>query len=268
MAIRWSGKLSDEVYDTLNRYNRKIKRLEKIGGYITPKTITFKEIVEMSNNRNELKRVLETLRGYNKRGAEKTITLKNNVRLSKYQYDLAKKNQKVAKMKATRRLNYIKKLEVTEYGEKQNLNYYQMGDERILNLQARLKKLSTPLEEVPKQDFREFIDYLGETSRVDYSYRDKTYMNNYFDEMIFNLGYAVGYDKNKIQEMKDKIFNNLSDTQIYKMMGSEEAIRSISDWYSIIHSRYLLNKTNSELVRNEFQELYENLDKIINSYGG
>ena len=268
MAIRWTGKLSDEVYDTLKRYNRKIKRLEKIGGYITPKTITFDEVVEMSSNRNELKKVLDTLKGYNKRGAEKTITLKNNVKLSKYQYDLAKKNQRVAKMKATRRLNYIKKLEVTEYGEKQNLNYYQMGDERVLNLQARLKKLSTPIDEVSKQDFGEFIEYLGETARVDYSHRDKTWLDNYFNEMIFNLGYAVGYNKDKIQEMKDKLLNNLSDTQIYKMMASEEAIRSISDWYSIIHSRYLLNKTNSELVRLEFDELYENLDKIIKSYGG
>lgn len=264
MAIRWTGKLSDELINVVNKYNKKINRLEKLDYSNLPSKINWKDIANSVKTRKDLYRTLEDLRTFNKRGSERIITLKSGVKTTNYQFNIAKRQQRIAKGRVKRRLNYLKSLEASEYGEKQGLYYYRMGDEQYLNLQKRLEKLSRPLEEI--SDFKNYTDYLSYTSLVDYNYRDKVYMNNYFDEMIFNLAYATGYDKNKINEMKNKIFDKLSDSQIYRMMNSEAAIKSLSEWYNIIHSRYLLNKTNINMVNNEFDALYESLDDIIKTY--
>ena len=66
--------------------------------------------------------------------------------------------------------------------------------------------------------------------------------------------------------MKNKIFDNLTDSQISKMLRSEEAFKSIREWYNNIHRRSGLNKGNLTLINEEFNELYENLDDIIATY--
>lgn len=266
MAVRWGGKFTDEVYDTIEKYNNKIKRLNKIGGYITPKPISFKEIKSLSNKKSDVNRILKTLKAYNVRGAEKSITLNSGAKISKYAYDIARKNQKIAKMKTTRRLNVLKNTYPTEYGVASKYNLANMGDESIRNLEARLNKLNRKVEDIPINDLSSFTSYLFETSFINYSIRDKNFMNAYFDEMIFNLGYAVGYPKDRIREMKNKIFDNLTDSQISKMLRSEEAFKSLRDWYNNIHRRSGLNKGNIILINEEFNELYENLDDIIATY--
>lgn len=263
MAIRITGKLTDDIIKITTKYNSKINRLSKLGYKNLPNKVYWKDVYNSVKTKKDLNRELSYLQEFTKKGSEKTITLKSGLKITQYQYNIAKRQQRIAKNRATRRLNYLKSLESSEYGEKQGTYYYKMGNEQVMNIEARIKKLNQNLQNIKSLDY---LDYLSNASLVDYSYRDKIYMSNYFDEMIFNLGYAVGFDKSKIQEMKDKIFNKLTDTQIARMMNSEEAIRSISEWYFIIHSRYTLNKTNIELVRNEYESLYESLDDIIKTY--
>lgn len=266
MAIRWTGKLSDEVFDTIDKYNNKIKRLEKLGGYVTPNKTSFKEIKELVNNRRDLERVLKSLKAYNVRGAEKTITLDSGAKISRYSYDLARKNQRIAKMKTTRRLNVLKNTIPTEYGVKSNYNLANMGDESIRNLEARLNKLNRNITNINPSDLNSYTKYLTETSFIDYNLRDRNFMSAYFNEMTFNLGFAIGFDKDKINEMKDKIYDRLTDRQIATMLRSEEAFKSLRDWYNNIHRRAGLNIGNLNLINAEFNELYENLDDIISTY--
>lgn len=266
MAIRWSGKLSDEVFETIEKYNNKIIRLNKKGGYITPSQITFKEIKQLAQKRSDLNRILKTLKEYNKRGAEKTITLDSGAKISKYAYNVGKRQQKIAKMKTTRRLNVLKNSVPTEYGVKSKYNFANMGDENIRNLEARLNKLNRSIENINPSDLKSYLSYLTDTAFIDYSIRDKAFMSAYFDEMTFNLGFAVGFDKEKIEEMKTKIYERLTDTQISTMLRNEEAFRSLRDWYNNIHRRSGLNRGNLNLINSEFNELYENLDDIIATY--
>lgn len=266
MAIRWTGKLSDEVFSTLEKYNTKIRRLNKKGGYITPKEMDIYDINRVVTKRSDLNRILKTLKAYNVRGAEKTITLDSGAKISKYAYDIAKKNQRIAKMKTTRRLNILKNTYPTEYGVFSKYNLANMGDENIRNLEARINKLNRSIDLINANDLESYTTYLLDTSFIDYSYRDKMFIRSYFDEMIFNIGYASGYDKNKINEMKSKIISKLSDSEIANMLRGEEAFRSLRDWYNNIHRRSGLHKGNLELIRAEFDELYENLDDILATY--
>ena len=50
------------------------------------------------------------------------------------------------------------------------------------------------------------------------------------------------------------------------MMKGEEAIKSLSEWYPILHEAKTINEGNISLIQAEYDELYNNLDKIIKSY--
>ena len=169
-------------------------------------------------------------------------------------------------MKTTRRLNVLKNTIPTEYGVKSNYNLANMGDESIRNLEARLNKLNRNITNINPSDLNSYTKYLTETSFIDYNLRDRNFMSAYFNEMTFNLGFATGFDKAKINEMKDKIYDRLTDRQIATMLRSEEAFKSLRDWYNNIHRRAGLNIGNLNLINAEFNELYENLDDIISTY--
>lgn len=267
MALRMNLQTSREIFNVINAYNRKITRLSKTGGYITPQKVSFEDVVKNVNNKAELNRVLKALRLYNVRGMEKPITTKSGVTLSRYRYNLIKNNQRSAKRKVSRRLNKLSKIKPTTYGEKDSeYTYAQMGDPQIENLRARKRKLKTDIENLSKENLREYETYLENVNSIDYNYRDKIYMDNYLNDMIFNLGRGAGVSNETIEEIREKILNNMSNNEIINMMQGEEAIRSLSDWYPVIHRKGGLNLGNVKLIQAEFEELRKNIDKIINTY--
>ncbi len=262
--LRITGKTTDKVINVVEEFNRKVRRIARSGNYNVPSQVSWKEILENAKTRADLNRELSYLQEFSKKGAEKQIVLPSGVRTTQYEYNIAKKRQSLAKRRTKARLKLMKSRELTELGERQGTYLYRMGDEAFENMKARLEKLERPLETM--ENLQSYYKYLENASFVNYSYRDKIYMDNYFNEMSFNLAFAVGYDKAKIQEMKDKIYSRLTDTQIAEMMNSEEAFISMTSWYNNIHRKEGLRKENVELIRLQLNDLYENLDTIIDTY--
>lgn len=267
MALRMNLKTSREIFSVLNTYNKKITRLNKKGGYITPDTLTFEDVLKNVKNRKELNRTLKALRLYSKRGIEDTITNKGGYTTSRYNVELARKIQSRNRQKITRRINIIGNVKPTTYGKKDtDYTYAQMGDSTVENLKLRQEKLKKDITRMSRSEFEDYRNYLETVDQIDYNYRDKAYMNNYLNEMIFNLGNAVAFDREKIETMRETILSKLSDSEIVEMMRGEESIKSLSEWYPIIHEAKGLNSGNIGLIREEFEELYGNLNKIIKSY--
>lgn len=267
MAIRMNLKTSREIFNVLNTYNRKVTRLNKKGGYITPDILTFNDVINNVKNRKELNRTLQALRLYSKRGIEETITTKGGYTTSRYNLTLTKRIQSRNRQKITKRINLVGNVKPTTYGKRDSdYTYAQMGDSTVENLKLRREKLKKDITLMNRADFEDYANYLETVDEIDYNYRDKTYMNNYLNEMLFNLANAVGYDREKIEVMRDSILSKLSDTEIVEMMRGEESIKSLSEWYPIIHEARGLNSGNIGLIREEFEELYSNLNKIIKSY--
>lgn len=264
MAIRITGKLSDEVYEVVNEFNKKIRRLARTGNYNLPSQKVWQDVLESAKTRADLNRELKYIKEFNKRGAEKSIVLPSGIRTTQYEYNIAKKRQALALRRTKARLKRIEARELTELGEKQGTYLYRMGDSAYENMLKRLEKLEQPLETNP--NFKKYATYLESASLVNYTVRDKTYMDNFFNEMNVNLAYAVGFDRAKIDEMKKKIFSRLTDKQIAEMMSSEEAFISLSSWYNNIHRRNGLIGKNKEMVLEQYNDLYENLDSIIDTY--
>ena len=267
MAIRMNLKTSREIFSVLNTYNRKVTRLNKKGEYITPDILTFNDVINNVKNRKELNRTLQALRLYSKRGIEETITTKGGYTTSRYNLTLTKRIQSRNRQKIAKRINLVGNVKPTTYGKKDSdYTYAQMGDSTVENLKLRREKLKKDITLMNRREFEDYANYLETVDEIDYNYRDKAYMNNYLNEMMFNLANAVGYDREKIEDMRDSILSKLSDTEIVEMMRGEESIKSISEWYPIIHEARGLNSGNIGLIREEFEELYNNLNKIIKSY--
>ena len=158
MAIRITGKLTDDIIKITTKYNSKINRLSKLGYKNLPNKVYWKDVYNSVKTKKDLNRELSYLQEFTKKGSEKTITLKSGLKITQYQYNIAKRQQRIAKNRATRRLNYLKSLESSEYGEKQGTYYYKMGNEQVMNIEARIKKLNQNLQNIKSLDY---LDYLS-----------------------------------------------------------------------------------------------------------
>ena len=110
MAIRYDKKITNEINKTIRNFNQKIKRLEKQErDLILPNKITKKELISDVSNRNELKRRLNELKRYSKRGIEETKVLKSGAKISIYEYENLKREITRQKRLLTRQINVLGK---------------------------------------------------------------------------------------------------------------------------------------------------------------
>ena len=86
--IRYDKKLNNEIAKTIRNFNNKIRRLEKLGRDLDlPEKVTRKDLTSSSYTRKELKRKLERLKSFSKRGDEESIKLDSGLIISKYEYE-------------------------------------------------------------------------------------------------------------------------------------------------------------------------------------
>ena len=109
MAIRYDKKLNQEINRTIKNFNQKIRRLEKQEREVLPSTISKKELKESVYTRSELKRRLQELQRFSKRGAEEVLTTKSGLKITKYELENLKRESKIIKARLTREINKMKK---------------------------------------------------------------------------------------------------------------------------------------------------------------
>jgi hypothetical protein len=96
---------------------------------------------------------------------------------------------------------------------------------------------------------------------------DSIFKENYF-EMFAVLGYFMGYDADKLNEIKDKLYK-LRPDKFLKLFNEERAIKAILDYYPLIINgdTMLVNKEDyKEDVINLYDAIYENIDDILQGY--
>ena len=105
---------------------------------------------------------------------------------------------------------------------------------------------------------------LNKTAAI-YRKDKEIFYNNFLDGTLLNTAYFVGYDSEKIKYIKDKL-NELSPTQFTKAFETEQALKDVQ-------LRYDLTKEDGitpEILENDItpllDNLYENIDQIVDSY--
>ena len=265
--IRYNKALVDKINKTVRNYNANINRLQKVNPSLAlPEKMTATSLRNMSENRQELNRNLAKLKRFSKRGAENTIVLPSGDFISEYELNELKRESARLQRNLTRRINELASTIPKVAGVKQDYTYAEMGDMRLNNMIAKrdtLKRMSKNIS--VGGDLKNFTKLI-ETTRNKQSYQISIFKNNYLDKMLMYQAYSIGYDQNRINEIKEKIIR-LSDRDFLKFFDEEKIVQMVRDKYQ--DSKAMTGDTYfsfEEQMRDIFDELYENIDEYLKDY--
>lgn len=264
MAIRYDAKLNKEINRVVRNFNNKINRLKKEdSSLLLPETVSVRGLKSEMFSRKDMIRKLKDLERFSIRGMENTITTEGGVDISKYEYDLIKRESRRIKSYLTRQLKTVSNITPTVAGVPQDATYSEMGSQQVANLIARREALEKgSIAKMSNAGLKDFISLLNK-NRQRMNYQTNIFRDNYMNKMLFNLGYFIGYDKDKINDIKAKM-NELSDKQFMEMFNTDLLIQSIRDFYNESHNADPTENAVDLTVL--YDELYKNIDSIIENF--
>lgn len=149
--IRWTSTDNKEIARVVRNFNAKINRITKKNPQmknVLPKfwdsetesftdKLTVRQVKELINTRQDLKRELNSLKRFSKKGAEQVVVIsnnENNIQLTKWQK--TEMNRRVANINRRRanRLELISETEVESRGQKLGYTRGQLGMGKIQEL--------------------------------------------------------------------------------------------------------------------------------------
>ena len=220
----------------------------------------------MSESRKELNRTLASLKRFSQRGAEDTIILPSGEFISNYELKELKRESARLQRNLTRRINELAGTTPKVAGIKQDYTYAEMGDMRLNNMIAKRDTLKRMSKTITKGgDLKNFTKLL-ETTRNKQNYQISIFKNNYLDKMLMYQAYSIGYDQDRINEIKEKL-NRLSDKDFLKFFDEEKIVQMVRDKYQDSKGMTGENYFSfEEQMRDIFDELYDNIDDYLKDY--
>ena len=265
--IRYNKELVNKINKTVQNYNAKIRRLEKQNPALSlPEKIKAKSLKNISNSRQELNRNLAKLKRFSARGAEENIILPSGDIISVYELSELKRESARLQRNLTRRINELAGTTPKVAGVKQDYNYAEMGDMRLNNMIAKRNTLKQMTKNITKTGSLSNYKKLIETTKNKQNYQISIFRNNYIDKMLTYQAYSIGYDKEKINVIKEKL-NRLNDKDFLKFFDEEKLVQMVRDKY--IDSTKLKGDAYfsfEEEMTNIFDELYNNIDDYLKDY--
>lgn len=146
--IRWKPSDNEELTRIVRNFNSKITRTLKKNPELKnalPDKVSVKELKELINTRADLKRELNSLKRFSKRGSESIVTYGDyNIKVTKWQK--AEMNRRVAIINRRRedRRKRIEALEMTQGGKSLGYTKGQFGMGKIELLELNPMKAFTP----------------------------------------------------------------------------------------------------------------------------
>lgn len=265
MAYKFSKSSEQELKKAVNKFNRKIKRLETVDREIDiPEKANISAIKERVTTKWDLNREIDRLERFSKRNAEELIKNKSGVVLSRWEFENIQKEQKRLSAKLSRDIESYSKITPTAFGKKQKETYALMGDEKLSNLKARKRALSGKnVMKLDKEALSSLETLINKTSAI-YRKDKEVFYNNYLDGTILNLGYYVGYDQEKLNYIREKL-SELSPNQFTKAFEQEQALKDLQYKYAISHEDISPELIESD-VTTTLDKVYENIGQIVETY--
>lgn len=218
--IRWKrsdyAKLGKAVAN-FNRQIDKVKNGENLD-YL-PEKFNYKDVKANILTRQELNRKINELKRFSRKGASDLYLTQSNMKMTKWEYNELKINERVAKAKLTREINAFNneplKLE-------SNYTRAQMGSQKLEEMKATRKNLGN-LENLTGKAFERLKARLRNYGSSDFSMkRAIIYRENYIKTMKKYKNFRH-YDK------LDKKMQELSNPeQFYDFMSANELTKDLT----------------------------------------
>lgn len=246
--IRWSDSDSKELARVVRNFNAKVNRLGKQNPQIKnvlPEKVSVAQLKELINTRQDLKRELNALKRFSRRGAEKIVEIPYtdyNLKITKWQK--AEMNRRVAiiNKRRERRLAEISNIEMTDRGKPLGYTRGQLGMGKQTELSLRPMNAFT--KSMSQTDLKYKWKAIRTESQSDYfTKRDYDLRDNYLQGIKENYNWEDVkdiYDHIEKMDIKDflKTFEEEGgtfeiaspdgriDTKAQEYKGYESALRS------------------------------------------
>lgn len=259
MAIRYTRKTDQEINRVLRNFNQKVKRLEKLDRELElPQTISKRDLTNVSS-KQELTRKLNELKRFSRKGIEESIKLATGEIISKYEQKETGIKLRSAKAKLTRKIQMFESSKPKVAGKVQSVTFAQMGDSTYLKLVAERERLKNKnIKTMGKQELRGLRDLTSKILRNN----NKQFRDNY-KKMISDIAFMGKYDKDKIGKMMNRI-DKLSDSGFMKLFNEDKIFQEIIYRYDSIKAENMMDFSLDNNML--FDEIYENIDTILNDY--
>lgn len=181
----------------VNKFNRKIKRLTKLGSTSLPEPVDFVNLRKSIKSRGELNRILRSLKAFSVRGAEELVTLTSGEVTSKWEYSELKKARVRAKANLTREANKIIKMRNIQLG---------MGDERLQEIEDTIESLYE-LENKKGYEYKRVKERILRQGSLDVNLKRAMAFRTNFMESLKQASALDGYNKliKKLESIKNPI---------------------------------------------------------------
>ena len=262
MAIRYDTKLTKDIQRVVRNFNQKIERLErindKLGIYELPDKISIKALKNSVSSRKELYRKLDNLSLFSKKGVEESIQTESGL-MSRYDYELLKKEQRRFKSYYTRKIHSYENLSPRIGGKKQVGTFQTLGDEYLQQLKETREYLNKDFTKLDKEHLEYFQESLINAAKLEA--KAERYYDTYINDMYVKLGKNIDYDEEKLKYIQNKL-KELTPQQFDRARRVETALQTVDDHYVDIHSQKSLAKNKKDITK-KFDLLYSSIDTIV-----
>lgn len=204
--IKWTKQDQQELNKTVKNFNAKISRLAKKNPEITnilPEKITASQLKDLINTRQDLKRELNSLKRFSKRGAEKIVDVPDteyNLKVTKWQMTEMNRRVGIINRKRKDRLEKIQNTEMKSRGQSLGYTRGQLGMGRAT--EVALEPMNAFFRTMGNTDLKKRWQSILVQSQSDYLTRkDYQLRENYIK------GLSMNYNVNDIQDIIDSIEN-------------------------------------------------------------
>lgn len=221
--IRWKQgdyiKLGRAVAD----FNKKVNKLQAEENKLyLPSLIEYKEAKENITTRGELNRLVNSLRRFNREGAEELYITQAGEQMTNWERKELGIQSRIAQTRLRQELKALN--EPTASG----FSRAQMGSQRVKEINAQLKNLKL-IESKVGYEFKNLVTRLHNLGRSDYSMRKAiTYRENYFSMIEKAYKNFDNYDKlvKKLETFKNPL-------SFYEFLSQNELLADITYMYDM-----------------------------------
>lgn len=217
--IEWNENQLQELKRTVKNFNAKVRRLEKQydgTNVILPEKVSVKELRELIGTNRDLKRELNSLQRFSKRGAETIETApisEENLQITKWQRIEMNRRQGIINRKRDIRREQIKEIPMSFGGQPLGYNVGDVGMGKAEEIS--LSHTNAFTEKMDKYELKKKFRSLRKHSQSDYFTKsDERLLNNYKEALKETYGEEAVKD---ILEAIDK----MSFNEFYKTFRAE-----------------------------------------------
>lgn len=204
--IRWTDADNQELAKVVRNFNAKISRLAKKNPQIKnvlPEKQSVRQLKELINTRADLKRELNALKRFSKRGAEKIVVVPNtdyNLTLTKWQKVEMNRRIGIINRRRKKRLEELENIEVESRGEAAGYTRGELGMGRLEKVE--LAPMNAFTRRMTQADIKWKWASVMKQSQSDYfNERDYQLRDNFIKTLQEN------YNTNDIKDVIDRINN-------------------------------------------------------------